>query len=303
VQVGIETLRTHAEAAGTELEGEQRAATAHVQATQEPPPTYEPVAETQTLVVETDGVMARYRDRRLDGTLLNGDWHEIKLGLAGAWQDDHLVDVSYVAARETAEHFAPRLGTEAARRGALDIVGWRGLSTDGGGEEAVLRRVVVVGDGAKWIWEHVGTIFGSEHVEILDYYHCCQHVWAVGGAVHGVATPQAEAWVNHAKDVLWQGSPDALLRLLASLRATTEDAAKTLETKRGYFLANAERTHYATYRDHGLPIASGAVESAAKHLVQQRMKRAGMRWSELGARAILHLRCSLLDHDLLKQAA
>jgi hypothetical protein len=28
-----------------------------------------------------------------------------------------------------------------------------------------------------------------------------------------------------------------------------------------------------------------------------------MRWSELGARAILHLRCALLNNDLLKQAA
>ncbi len=60
---------------------------------------------------------------------------------------------------------------------------------------------------------------------------------------------------------------------------------------------------YSTYRDQGLSVGSGVVESAAKHLVQQRMKRAGMRWSELGARAILHLRCALLNYDLLKQAA
>jgi hypothetical protein len=109
VQVGIETLRTHAEAAGTELEGEQRAAIAHVQATQEPPPGYAPVAETQTLVVETDGVMARYRDRHLDGTLIEGEWHEIKLGLAGGWQDGQLVSSSYVAARESAADFRAHL--------------------------------------------------------------------------------------------------------------------------------------------------------------------------------------------------
>jgi hypothetical protein len=45
------------------------------------------------------------------------------------------------------------------------------------------------------------------------------------------------------------------------------------------------------------------VESAAKHLVQQRMKRAGMRWSDLGARAILHLRCSMLNAAILDPAA
>jgi len=202
VDVGIETLRTHAEAAGSELEGEQRAAMAQVEATQEPPANYAPVADGQTLVVETDGVMARYRDRHLDGTLIEGDWHEIKVGLVGGWHDGQLVDASYVAAREMASQFAPRLGTEAARRGALDIAGWRGLDTDGGGEEAILRRVVVLGDGAKWIWEHVATTFGSERVEILDWYHCCQHLWAVGNAVHAAETPQAEAWVEHAKEVI-----------------------------------------------------------------------------------------------------
>jgi hypothetical protein len=44
-----------------------------------------------------------------------------------------------------------------------------------------------------------------------------------------------------------------------------------------------------------LPIGSGAVEASAKHLVQQRMKRAGSRWSDPGARAILDLRCHLLS--------
>jgi hypothetical protein len=128
-------------------------------------------------------------------------------------------------------------------------------------------------------------------------------VGVVGAAVYGPETPQAEAWVNDAKDVIWQEGPDALLRLLASCRAPNDQAAKTLETERGYFRTNAERMCYATYRNEGLPVGSGVVESAAKHLVQQRLKRPGIRWSELGARAILHLRCALLNHDLLKQAA
>jgi hypothetical protein len=304
VQVGTETLRTHAEAAGTELEGEQRAAIAQVQATQEPPAGYAPVAETQTLVVETDGVMARYRDRHLDGTLIKGEWHEIKLGLVGGWHDDsQLVNPSYVAARETAASFAPRLGTEAARRGALDIVGWRGLGSDGGGQEAVLRRVIVLGDGAKWIWEHVATTFGSERIEILDWYHCCQHLWSVGAAVHGAGTPETDAWVTHAKDLIWERGSAALVSLLATLQAPTEEGQKVLNTERGYFRGNVERMHYPSYREQGWPIGSGAVESAAKHLVQQRMKRAGMRWSDLGARAILHLRCAMLNAAILDPAA
>ena len=63
--------------------------------------------------------------------------------------------------------------------------------------------------------------------------------------------------------------------------ALTDDALKVLHRERGYFTTNALRMQYPLFRRQGLPVGSGAVEGGAKHLVQQRMKRAGMRWSEL----------------------
>jgi hypothetical protein len=72
-------------------------------------------------------------------------------------------------------------------------------------------------------------------------------------------------------------------------------AGAILHRERGYFSTNLERMQYAAFRERHLPIGSGAVEASAKHLVQQRMKRAGSRWSDLGARAILDLRCHLLS--------
>jgi len=69
------------------------------------------------------------------------------------------------------------------------------------------------------------------------------------------------------------------------------------------FTANALRMQYPLFRQQGLPVGNGAVEGGAKHLVQQCMKRAGMRWSELGARAILHLRCSTLSDPILGRLA
>jgi len=47
---------------------------------------------------------------------------------------------------------------------------------------------------------------------------------------------------------------------------------------------------YHTLRLDGLPVGSGAIESAATHVVQIRLKRPGMRWSVPGARAVLALR-------------
>jgi hypothetical protein len=105
VQVGSETLRTHAEQIGTELEGRQRQTIEYVDQTLEPPADeYAPAPGR--LVVETDGVMVRYRDRHLDGAPVEGDWHEVKLGLVGGWQHGHLQQPSYVAAREASPAFA-----------------------------------------------------------------------------------------------------------------------------------------------------------------------------------------------------
>jgi hypothetical protein len=295
LQVGSETLRTHAERVGTDLEGRQRRAMADVAASQEPSPeaTYAPAPGT--LVVETDGVMVRYRDCGPDGS----PWHEVKLGIVGGWMgtrpDAHLQAPSYVAAREKAAPFARRLGAEAARRGSLDVVGWRGRAADGGGHEAILRPVVVVGDGAKWIWDEVAASFGGERTEIVDWWHSATHLWDLSKALHGEGTPEATTWAEHAKHVLWRHGPVPLLALLRDTVATSEGAGKVLQRERGYFTTNALRMRYPVFRQHGLLVGSGAVESGAKHLVQQRMKRAGMRWGELGARAILHLRCRTLS--------
>jgi len=51
-----------------------------------------------------------------------------------------------------------------------------------------------------------------------------------------------------------------------------------------------ERLNYRWALAENLPIGSGSVESAARHIVQQRLKQAGMRWSDAGAQAILNLR-------------
>jgi sulfur relay (sulfurtransferase) complex TusBCD TusD component (DsrE family) len=298
VEVGSETLRTQAERIGTELEGQQRRAMAEVEATHEPPGAEHDPAPGM-LVVETDGVMVRYRDRHLDGALVEGDWHEVKLGLVGGWLDGHLRKPSYVAAREAAPAFARRLGAEAARRGALDVLAWHPWD----GTPAELRAVVVLGDGAKWIWEHVATLFGGERTEIVDWYHASEHVWTVAKALHGDDTPETKAWAKAGLDRLWQSGPKPLLNWFDATQPDTPAAAAALKRERGYFSTNAQRMHYPSLRQQDLPIGSGAVEASAKHLVQQRMKRAGSRWSNLGASAILDLRCHLLSGRSLESVA
>jgi hypothetical protein len=270
-----DTLREHTTAVGAARADADEAAVARVQATRE---ATEPVDSAPgTLVVETDGAMVRYRD----------GWHEVKLGVVGGTADGEVQAASYVAAREAAEQFGPRLLAEAARRGALEVV--RRDGPLGGHNPAVLRPVHVVGEGAHWIWELAAAHFG-ERTEAVDFYHAAEHVWAVARAVYGSDSDEARVGATVAIRALRAVGAAPVRAALAASDAETADAAAVVRTERGYVATNADRMDYPALAAEGLPIGSGAVESSAAHVVQQRMKRPGQRWSAQGGRAMLALR-------------
>ncbi|HET8646062.1 MAG TPA: hypothetical protein VFO85_11255 [Vicinamibacteria bacterium] len=275
--VAADTMRAQSEGCGTALADAEDGAVAQVLATQEPAATVEPAPGA--LLVEADGVMVRYRD----------GWHEVKVGLVGGVVDGALQAPSYVAAREDVDHFGPRLLTEAARRGALEVVGGEGPL--GGRNLAVLRPVHVVADGAPWIGNLAADHFGAR-TEVVDFYHATAHLWEVARALHGADTPEASTWAHARRHELYKHGVVPVRAALARARAPTAAAAETLRRERGYFATNAARMDYPTIRRQGLPIGSGAVESSAKHVIQLRMKRAGQRWSDRGGRAMLALRAS-----------
>lgn len=273
--VGMDTIREHTTAVGEAVAAAETAAIAHVQATGEAAECV--AAAPGTLVVEADGAMVRY----VDG------WHEVKVGVVGGVRDGEVTAASYIAAREPAEAFGPRLLAEAARRGALSVVRWEGPLTRPG--LAVLRPVHVVGDGAPWIWNLAGDYFG-ERTEVVDFYHAAEHLWSVAHTRYGVGSADATVWAQTRIAELRKRGAGPVRAALAQTTAATTEAAELLRLARGYFATNAAHMHYPAIAEQGLPIGSGAVESAAKHVVQHRMKRPGQRWSCRAAAAMLALR-------------
>ena len=296
IELGIETVRTHTEQVGTALVERQRAATATVAQTQE---AAEPLdTAPELLVAEVDGVHVRFQD----------GWHEAKVGeIAGCHVGNGLpsthpmarppvlVAPSYVATRAPVGEFGPLFLAEAARRGALEVVDWtQPAATDPrlrlvGPAEAHLRPVVVLGDGAHWIWELAAEHFGVQRIEIVDYWHATEHVWTVARALLGEDSDAAGVWAEAWCIDLLEHGPQPLLAALRSAEPPDAAAAEVVRVERGYFTTNTARMDYPTFRAQGLPIGSGAVESAAKHVVQVRMKRSGMRWSDAGGQALLAL--------------
>ncbi len=153
--------------------------------------------------------------------------------------------------------------------------------------------VVVLGDGADWIWRQARCQLsraGVEAVEILDFYHVCEHLATVADAVFGAGSLRAQDWRAQQRHALRHEGARPVRRALGKLRPPSAAAADVVRKARGYFRTHAARMRYPLFRARQFPIGSGAIESSAKNLIQQRQTQAGMRWSALGAQAVASLR-------------
>lgn len=153
--------------------------------------------------------------------------------------------------------------------------------------------VVIVGDGAEWIWNRA-TWF-VRRCEILDFWHAVEHAWAFARLRYGDGSAQADLWVHAIAEDLRAGKVQDVITRLKRLRPKTAELRESLAGLIRYYSENASRMQYDEYLRLGYGIGSGAVESAHKQVIHARMRQAGMRWSEAGARRLLALRLLLLN--------
>ncbi|HEX2661881.1 MAG TPA: ISKra4 family transposase [Candidatus Acidoferrum sp.] len=155
--------------------------------------------------------------------------------------------------------------------------------------------VVIVGDGAEWIWNRA-TMF-VQRCEILDFWHALEHAWTFARLRYGEGSAQADRWVHQIAEDLRAGQVQDVITALKRLRPKSEELRESLQSLISYYSENAGRMRYDEYLRLGYGIGSGAVESAHKQVVHARLRQAGMRWSEAGARRLLALRLLLLNGD------
>jgi hypothetical protein len=96
-----------------------------------------------------------------------------------------------------------------------------------------LRLVVVLGDGAKWIWERVATYFGDERTEIVYWFRASQHIWTAAKRLHGDDSPETKARAKTALDALWTSGLKTLLEWFDASPSRTPAAADVLKRERG----------------------------------------------------------------------
>ena len=242
-----------------------------------------------TMYVAIDGTGVPVRPAEVEGRVGKGGGaaktREAKLGCVFAQtrcdeQGRALRDpdsTTYVGAIEEAAAFGARIYTEAARRGATRA-----------------PRLVVLGDGAPWIWGIAAEHF-HQAIQIVDLYHARQRLFELGKAVLGGDSPEIQPWVRLNQELLDRGDVEAVLNSIRQLAVTEQTARRARKTGIEYFQKNAERMRYACFRSQGLFIGSGVIEAGCKTIIGQRLKQSGMRWTVRGANAIIALRCCQLS--------
>lgn len=182
-----------------------------------------------------------------------------------------ITERSYVATRGGLDALVQQLYYEARARGLTQA-----------------QRVLVLADGAVWIWNLVEDRF-QEAVQRLDLYHANTYLWAVANALHGAGTRESRQWV---KPLLKQIRNDQVARVITQLEELkprlTEAATKAADEAIDYYQKNQKRMKYKQARQRNEPVGSGAIESTCRQL-QCRMKRCGQFWSMTGDEALLCL--------------
>jgi hypothetical protein len=151
---------------------------------------------------------------------------------------------------------------------------------------------VGISDGGAGLEDWIETNFPRVAVVILDFWHVAEHLAGLATVLHAKDEQQARAQAKEWSRILKDEGGTTLIAVLeawpwpervAGLKAAREQLLSYLKN-------HEHRMDYPTYEANGWHIGSGAIESACKTVVGQRLKGAGMRWSEPGAHEVCHVR-------------
>jgi hypothetical protein len=192
------------------------------------------------------------------------------------WSDERPTPMQarYLAGLYPLEDFGPLLRRPAGQVGMDRADRWIGLSDGGNGLEARLEEN-----------------FPRVEVIILDFFHPAERLTGLARLLHPQDEAHAEDQARWWRQLLKEEGGAVLAAVLSEWdwprRPGLSEAVADLV---GYLERQAHRMEYPEYLARGWCIGSGAIESACKTVVGQRLKLAGMRWGEDGAHAVCHLR-------------
>jgi hypothetical protein len=163
---------------------------------------------------------------------------------------------------------------------------------------------VVLTDGQEDLLRQVSAAATRYKVEIIvvqDFIHVLESLWKAAYALHPEAAEEREGWVMDRATAVLEGRAQDVaggLRRAATRKQLSQGERTPVDKAADYIDNNHKRLHYDHALAHGLPIATGGIEGACRHLVKDRMDITGARWGLERAEAILELRSLKISGDL-----
>lgn len=223
----------------------------------------------QQCLIFADGVMVH----------TDGAWHEARVGTVRVQGVDQKIHKSSIARLCPLEEFGQDLWRKACQ------MGYGGASVR-----------AFIADGSHWLWNLAQSRF-SAAIQIVDFWHACQHIVQCSDAFLGEGTDEARRWSLEVCGTLRAGLVEDALKTVEKLPGRSKARREAKHQLITYLTNNRGRMDYPRYERLGLPIGSGEVEAQCKTLVQSRCKQAGMRWSTAGIEQLLRVRCAVKDES------
>ncbi|MCP5009622.1 MAG: ISKra4 family transposase, partial [Aestuariibacter sp.] len=211
------------------------------------------------LVVALDGAHAPTRPRaKRNGKRGAGKWREVKgVRFYLAPEDGRIIQIASWHQIQDAEATQRDIKKIAARIPQEKV------------------RIALLGDGAAWVWNNLSACF-PDGKQVLDYYHCSEHIHKVAEAHYGT-TPKAIEWVEATMARLAANQVDTVIWGLQRLQADVF-AQEEIDKLITYLDNQRDRLNYNACKEEGIPIGSGGIESANKFISHIRLKRSGAWW-------------------------
>jgi hypothetical protein len=137
-------------------------------------------------------------------------------------------------------------------------------------------------------------------LDILDLMHVLPRVWEAAHVFHGEGSSAAPVFVRHHLTRILHGEAGTVIanwRRKATQQGLTGAKKRNLRAICAFLEKNKHRMRYDEYLRLGCPVATGVIEGACRHVIKDRMERAGMRWKVPGAQAMLNLRTIRTNGD------
>jgi hypothetical protein len=156
---------------------------------------------------------------------------------------------------------------------------------------------VIISDGATWI-RNLKEEFFPDAQQILDLFHAIENIHSFARYRYDNDERRAGEWAQRMSTMLKEGKYLEVIEEVASYKGMAIPNVVNLHT---YLTNNIGNIDYKRYREEGLYVGSGAIESSNKTVLQRRMKQAGMRWDVPTAQNMVTLRAKAVSGKWIEE--